>query len=206
MESADHSTLLGRQVAMKLALIIIMGIGWIFNILAEEGAEEFHLKKESEIQVAFLKLDERQPKEVVAKNLQIVLAGEEVSLRILMNEMDNKTIAHSSFEGTRNVSIRAENQGIVVNKVSLGELAVDLIKYLVEGKIPVVYRNYFFLTESNVKQWLEERKGKPLKQLQIEAVRENLKNAEELNSRLQNEFTQGLVDFLKKRSKLLSVE
>jgi hypothetical protein len=203
VEAPNNSTLLRKQVAMKLVIIIFMAIAWFSNIFAEESAEEFLLKKESEIRAAFSRLDERQPKEIVDKNLQIVLEGGEVSLRILIEEMGNRAIAHSSFEGTSNVSIPTEKNGIVPNKMSLGEVAVDLIKYLLEGKIPLVYRKYFFLTESNVKQWLDERKGKSLKQLQIEAVTENLKNAEELNTHLSNEFSRGLVDFLKKRSELL---
>jgi hypothetical protein len=102
---------------MKLVLIVFMGIAWFSSIQADEKADELQLKKESEIQTAFLKLDARQTKEVVDENLQIVLAGEEFSLRILKNEIGNKTIAHSSFEGTSNVSIREEDHGIVVNKV-----------------------------------------------------------------------------------------
>ena len=83
----------------------------------------------------------------------------------------------------------AEARGPPHNKVTLGDVAFDLIQYLVEGKIPIIYRKHFLLTKDNAKEWLSARKGKTIEQLQIEAAKTSLEKAAELESRNKTEYT-----------------
>ena len=193
--------------AIKFAII---GCAMITGIMRADGPpnEAFNdneLSRETQIRTAFIGLTPNQPKETIDKNLKVVVSGGVITLQVLVDEIRNKNIAHSSFEGTQNMAWNGDHDGMAFNKVTLGDVAFDLIQYLVEGKIPIIYRKHFLLTKDNAKEWLSARKGKTIEQLQIEAAKTSLERAAELESRNKTEYTQGMVRFFKKRLEILGV-
>ena len=84
---------------------------------------------------------------------------------------------------------------------TIGEACFDILAGQVEGNWPKGYRRYYTLTPENVVAWWEARRGRSLKELQVEAARSSLAAARKDYARRKRskedvKFLKGVVKFL----------
>lgn len=158
-------------------------------------------RKEDLIMEAFLGLVSQSSEDVIEKNLFIIRSSGVTSLCVLVDQLDNKKIAHPTFEGMNSVVVDPKT-GLPTGdmmQLTLGQVAFNLIQEMVEGSIPWMYRNYSILNHENVKEWILSRKSKSLNDLQVEAAKLAYENALLIEQKDQSEFSKGLVNFFKLR-------
>ena len=80
--------------------------------------------------------------------------------------------------------------------VSIGYACFDILQFQIEGCWPKSYRQYYVLTDENIRGWLSNRKTKTLGQLRIECAERSLEVAERTNRENPTEHSKDSVSFL----------
>lgn len=80
---------------------------------------------------------------------------------------------------------------------TVGELCFDILQTQIEGNWPKGFREFYVLTPDNAKQWLGDRKGYSLRQLQLSSREESLRRAEAELAADPSDLTTKAVAFLR---------
>ncbi|WP_148618747.1 hypothetical protein [Mariniblastus fucicola] len=79
---------------------------------------------------------------------------------------------------------------------SIGRACFDLIQGQAEGVWPKGFRQYHVLNNSNIREWIGQRKGKTLHEMRVECANYSLNSAKQKHEQDPTEWTKTCVEFL----------
>jgi len=193
--------------AILLLCVSLLIIGWPGMSFGQDKVEREQgqakaaaaHEQEAKLRAAFLGLAKTEDRETVRKNFEFLSQGGVAALHFLGTQLDNRTIAHSTFNSTSKMEVTQDGHILGFKPVTLGEVAFDRIQYQIEGPAPLLYRRDFLLTQENAGEWLAARQDKSLGELKMEAAKTCLERAIRKDKEESTDYSRGLVALFKER-------
>ena len=176
------------DATLKLMKIIALSVflGFMTPSFAAQPYEE-HVRN----------LAQGTPKEAVEASLRALRAAGTAAFPILTANFTNEAPAVAEFFA-RDAFTRLPDGSITPYAPSLGAVCFDLLQGQIEGNWPKGFRQYYVLSPSNAKSWLDAHKGLTLAQLRRISREESLRRAEtDLAKRPASDLLKKAVAFLR---------
>lgn len=135
------------------------------------------------------------PTDKTAAAIDLIKSADIDAFDTLLAHLDDETRA-SEEHFMRAMVVVDENGNEGPYEPSVGDACFDLLQAQIEGGWPKGFREYYVLNRINIRDWLDQRKGKTLRELRIECATLSLASAKRDHQINPTEWTDTCVKFL----------
>ncbi len=136
---------------------------------------------------------EHSREEALVAHRELVAGGKQV-FPALLNRLDDKTVSHIEFQSS------------VVPFVPppIGQVCFDILRFQIEGRWPIGFRDHRVLNRTNISQWIEEHSSQSLIEMRIDVLTQAIRNLElQVGTELGPSQATMLLDFLHEKMSLV---
>jgi hypothetical protein len=126
-------------------------------------------------ETAIASLSENTDAAQVAAAIKALESAGTKAFPALLAHLNDTSRASAVFQGAK-MDVDAKGN-VSIHHPTIGEACFALIQNQIEGNWPKGYREYYVLSPKNVVSWLQARKAKTLKELQLETAQASLTQA-----------------------------
>jgi hypothetical protein len=159
-------------------LILFVEVCLMFAISIRAQSSQTDVSYET----AIASLSENTDAAQVARAVEVLESAGTKAFPALLAHLNDTARASAVFQGAL-MDVDAKGNVIGLHHPTIGEACFALIQNQIEGNWPKGYRQYYVLSPKNLVSWLEARKAKTLKELQLETAQASLTQARQRRSK-----------------------